>query len=90
MTLTSHAGEWYRMIAAQAISVKGWYKSSNDQTTSLFFIEKFTFAVWKVALNHTDMDQKYLTDSESLSIKYRSNMLAALVPKKLSIWNKNG
>ena len=58
MSLTSHAGEWYRMVAAQAISVKGWYKSSYDQTTSLFFIEKFSFAVWKVALNPTDMDQK--------------------------------
>ena len=39
MTLTSHAGEWYRMVAAQAISVKGWYKSSNDQTTSLFSLK---------------------------------------------------
>ena len=28
-----------RMVAAQAISVKGWYKSSNDQTTSLFSLK---------------------------------------------------
>ena len=39
MPLTSHAGEWYRMVAAQAISVKGWYKSSYDQTTSLFSLK---------------------------------------------------
>ena len=83
MTLTSHAGEWYRMVAAQAISVKGWYKSSNDQTTSLFFIEKFTFAVWKVALNPTDMDQKYLTDSESLSLNIETTCLLLSSPRNV-------
>ena len=81
MTLTSHAGEWYRMVAAQAISVKGWYKSSNDQTTSLFSLKNSHSPFEKVALNPTDMDQKYLTDSESLSLNIEATCLLLSSPR---------
>ena len=46
-----------------------------------FFIEKFTFAVWKVALNPTDMDQKYLKDSESLSLNIEATCLLLSSPR---------
>ena len=69
------------MVAAQTLTAKGWCKASYDQTTSLFFIEKFTFAVWKVALSPTDNDQKYLTDSESLSLNIQATCLLPLSPR---------
>ena len=46
-----------------------------------FFIEKFTFAVWKVALNPTDIYQKYLTDSESLSYIIEATCLLLSSPR---------
>ena len=69
------------MVVAQAMSFKVWYKSSYDQTTSLFFIEKFTFAVWKVTLSPTDMDQKYFTGSQSLSLNIKATCLLLSSPR---------
>ena len=79
MPLTSHAGEWYRMVAAQAISVKDWYKSSYDQTTSLFSLKNshspFEKSPWIL------MDQKYLADSESLSLNIEATCLLHSSPR---------
>ena len=81
MTLTSLAGEWYRMVVTQAISVKGWYKSSNDQTTSLFSLKKshspFEKSPWILQICH----QKYLTDSESLSLNIEATCLLLSSPR---------
>ena len=54
MTLTSHAGEWYRMVAAQAIRVKGWYKSSDDK--------KLAFFHWKIHIRLVILNEKYITE----------------------------
>ena len=57
---------------------------------AFFFIEKFTFAVWKVALIPTDMDQKYLTECESLSLNIEATYLLRLSPRNFPYENRNG
>ena len=54
---------------------------SYDQTNSIFFIENFTIVVWKVAQGPTDMGQKHLTHSESLSFNIEATCLLLLSPR---------
>ena len=81
MTLISHAGEWYRMVATQAISFRGWYKSSYDQTTSLFILKNSHLRLKSRPSPPTDMDQKYFTDSESLSLNIKATCLLLSSPR---------
>ena len=46
-----------------------------------FFIENFTIVVWKVAQGPTDMDQKHLTHSESLSFIIEATCLLLSSPR---------
>ena len=81
MTLTSHAGEWYRMVAAQAISVKGWYKSSNDQTTSLFSMKNSHSPFEKSPWILQTWMKSIFTDSESLSLNREATCLLLSSPR---------
>ena len=79
----------YRIVAAQAISAKGWYKSSYDQTNSLFSLKIHIPRLKSRPESYGD-GSKVFNRFWVLITQYRSNLFAAFVPKKLSIWNKNG
>ena len=78
---SQHTTTVKRLKFPQANFVKGWCKSSYDQTNSIFFIENFTIVVWKVAQGPTDMDQKHLTHSESLSFIIEATCLLLSSPR---------
>ena len=46
-----------------------------------FFSENTAIAIWKVALGPTDIDQKQLTDSESLSFNKEATCLLLSSPR---------
>ena len=46
-----------------------------------FFIENFTIVIWKVAQGPTDMGQKHLTHSESLSLNIEATCLLLSSPR---------
>ena len=80
MPLTSHAREWYRMVAAQAISVKVDISPAMIKPVA-FFHWKIHIRRLKITLNPMDIDHKYLTDSESLSLNIEATCLLLSSPR---------
>ena len=84
MKLINHAGEWYRIVAAEAICVKNWYKSSFDRSNDWQFIHwKFHIRRLNSLLESYVHGSKHWTYSKSLSLNIEATCLLLSSPRNI-------